>query len=205
MKKSKYEIDPIALMKMTDAELRAYIRSASKTFSKRIKAFQAIPYGSASETLSYIESSGGILKSGGKVSFGTKGLSRQQLVAKAMGVNVLANINETPSQFMKDVDEEIKDIVSNYDPENEEAIHDMFYNPDNFEKLREYVNVHIDSIYDLLGSDRVNEFANTYEDDDTAFYAELLKATMEEFQNVEVSERKKFFKEKRKPKTKRKK
>lgn len=201
MKKSKYAIDPIALMKMTDSELRSYIRNASKVFDKRIKAFQSIPYGKASETLSYIESSGNAFKSG-KSMFATKGLTRSELQAKAMGVNVIATLNETPAQFVKDVEEEIKDVIYDYSPEDEEAIEDMFYNPDNFEKLRDFVNVHIDSIYDLLGSDRVNEFANTYEDDDASFYAELLKETISEFQNVERTERKKFFKEKRKKKRK---
>lgn len=201
MKKSKYAIDPIALMKMTDSELRSYIRSASKVFDKRIKAFQVIPYGKASETLSYIESSGNTFKSG-KSMFATKGLTRSELQAKAMGVNVIATLNETPAQFVKDAEDEIKDVIYDYSPDDEEAIEDMFYNPDNFEKLRDFINVHIDSIYDLLGSDRVNEFANTYEDDDTAFYAELLKETISEFQNVERTERKKFFKEKRKKKRK---
>lgn len=200
MKKSKYAIDPIALMKMTDSELRSYIRSASKVFDKRIKAFQVIPYGKASETLSYIESSGNTFKSG-KSMFATKGLTRSELQAKAMGVNVIATLNETPAQFVKDAEDEIKDVIYDYSPDDEEAIEDMFYNPDNFEKLRDFINVHIDSIYDLLGSDRVNEFANTYEDD-TAFYAELLKETISEFQNVERTERKKFFKEKRKKKRK---
>lgn len=203
MKKSKYSVDPLELMQMTNDQLRDYIRAASKGMSKRIKAFKAIPYGSASETLSYIENSGNTFRTGGSM-FATKGLSRTELQAKAMGVNVLATLGETPTSFKKAADEYITSAIEEYDEEQREIMQEMFLNESNFEMLREYVNVHMDSIYDLLGSDRVNELGMEYEDEERSpeFYVKLLEETMDEFQNVERSERQKYFKERRKTRRK---
>lgn len=199
MKKSKYAIDPLELMQMTDKQLRDYIRSASKGMSKRIKAFQAIPYGSASETLSYISNSGNAFRTG-KSMFATAGLSRAELQAKAMGVNVIATLGETPASFKREADEYITNAINEYDAEQKALMQEMFLNEENFELLRDYVTQHMDSIYDLLGSDRVNELGFEYEDETRApeFYVKLLEETMDEFQNVERSERTKYFKEKRK-------
>lgn len=199
MKKSKYAIDPLELMQMTDKQLRDYIRAASKGMSKRIKAFQAIPYGSASETLSYIANSGNTFRTG-KSMFATAGLSRAALQAKAMGVNVIATLGETPASFKKEADEYITNAINEYDAEQKALMQEMFLNEENFELLRDYVTQHMDSIYDLLGSDRVNELGFEYEDETRApeFYVRLLEETMDEFQNVERSERTKYFKEKRK-------
>lgn len=199
MKKSKYAIDPLEIMQMTDKQLRDYIRAASKGMSKRIKAFQAIPYGSASETLSYIANSGNTFRTG-KSMFATSGLSRAALQAKAMGVNVIATLGETPASFKREADEYITNAINEYDAEQKALMQEMFLNEENFELLRDYVTQHIDSIYDLLGSDRVNELGFEYEDETRApeFYVKLLEETMDEFQNVERSERTKYFKEKRK-------
>lgn len=199
MKKSKYAIDPLEIMQMTDKQLRDYIRAASKGMSKRIKAFQAIPYASASETLSYIANSGNTFRTG-KSMFATAGLSRAALQAKAMGVNVIATLGETPASFKREADEYITNAINEYDAEQKALMQEMFLNEENFELLREYVTQHMDSIYDLLGSDRVNELGFEYEDETRApeFYVKLLEETMDEFQNVERSERTKYFKEKRK-------
>lgn len=199
MKKSKYAVDPLELMQMTDKQLRDYIRAASKGMSKRIKAFQAIPYGSASETLSYIANSGNAFRTG-KSMFATAGLSRAELQAKAMGVNVIATLGETPASFKREADEYITNAINEYDAEQKALMQEMFLNEENFELLRDYVTQHMDSIYDLLGSDRVNELGFEYEDETRApeFYVKLLEETMDEFQNVERSERTKYFKEKRK-------
>ena len=199
MKKSKYAIDPLEIMQMTDQQLRDYIRAASKGMSKRIKAFQAIPYGSASETLSYIANSGNTFRTG-KSMFATSGLSRAALQAKAMGVNVIATLGETPASFKREADEYITNAINEYDAEQKALMREMFLNEENFELLRDYVTQHMDSIYDLLGSDRVNELGFEYEDETRApeFYVKLLEETMDEFQNVERSERTKYFKEKRK-------
>lgn len=199
MKKSKYAIDPLEIMQMTDKQLRDYIRAASKGMSKRIKAFQAIPYGSASETLSYIANSGNTFRTG-KSMFATAGLSRAALQAKAMGVNVIATLGETPASFKKEADEYITNAINEYDAEQKALMQEMFLNEENFELLRDYVTQHMDSIYDLLGSDRVNELGFEHEDETRApeFYVKLLEETMDEFQNVERSERTKYFKEKRK-------
>lgn len=203
MKKSKYAIDPLEIMQMTDAELKNYIRSASKGMGKKIKAFQAIPYGSASETLSYIANSGSTFLTGASM-FATKGLTRAQLQAKAMGVNVVATLGESPEQFKKEADEYITQAIQEYDEEQRELVREMFLNEANFEMLKDYVNVHMDSIYDLLGSDRVNELGFEYEDETQApeFYVKILEEAMDEFQNVERSERTKYFKEKRKARRK---
>ena len=184
---------------MTDKQLRDYIRAASKGMSKRIKAFQAIPYGSASETLSYIANSGNAFRTG-KSMFATAGLSRAELQAKAMGVNVIATLGETPASFKREADEYITNAINEYDAEQKALMQEMFLNEENFELLRDYVTQHMDSIYDLLGSDRVNELGFEYEDETRApeFYVKLLEETMDEFQNVERSERTKYFKEKRK-------
>lgn len=206
MKKSKYAVDPLELMQMTDSELKNYIRSASKGLSKKIKAFQAIPYGSASETLSYIANSGNAFRAG-KSMFATAGLTRAQLQAKAMGVNVIQTLGETPASFKQAADQYITEAIEAYTKEQQALIEEMFLNKENFELLRDYVYTHMDSIYDLLGSDRVNELGLEYEDETQApeFYIQLLQETMDEFQNVERSERTKYFKEKRKVRKQRKK
>lgn len=203
MRKSKYAIDPLEIMRMTDAELKNYIRSASKGMGKKIKAFRAIPYGSASETLLYIDNSGSTFLTGGSM-FATKGLTRIQLQAKAMGVNVVATLGETPEQFKKEADEYITRAIQEYEEEQRELVREMFLNEANFEMLKDYVNVHMDSIYDLLGSDRVNELGFEYEDETQApeFYVRILEEAMDELQNVERSERTKYFKEKRKARRK---
>lgn len=203
MRKSKYVRDPIDIMKMTNAELKQYIRAASKSFSKRIKQIEALPYASASETVNFLNTSGDIFNVGGS-RFGVRGLSREQLIAKAQGVNVIASINETATSFRKIVEDELQRIIEEgFDDEGmtPEDFEEIFENPDQFEMLKDYVDVHMDSIYSLLGSDRVNELANDYEEDSNGFYTQLLREAIDEYQKTEIPARDKFFNEKRKPKS----
>lgn len=203
MKKSKYEVNPLDIMKMSTQQLKDYIRGASKSFSKRIKAFESMPYGSASETMQYIEKSGATFAAG-KSRFSVAGLTRDELISKAQGLNVIASLNETPAAFQKEVDAQITEMTAGLTSEQAaEVLSDMFLNKANFEMLREYVDIHMDSIYSLISSDRVNELANDYEEDTEEFYTQLMKETIYEYSLVERSRRSEFFREKRKPKKKR--
>lgn len=202
MRQSKYVRDPIDIMKMTNAELKSYIRAASKSFSKRIKEIEQLPNSGASETMQFLKQSGNIFRAG-RSRFATRGLSRDELIAKAQGVNVLAGLNETASKFRRIVEEEIQNIIDEGFSEDitPEDIAEMFNNRDAFESLRDYVDVHMDSIYALLGSERVSELADEYEDDSNGFYTAMLKEAIKEYQETEKPAREKFFKEKRREKT----
>lgn len=199
MPKSKYEINPIDIMKMSTDELKAYIRGASKTFSKRISAFERMPYGSASETMSYISQSSAFTK--GKSRFGVAGLTREELIAKAHGVNVIASLNETPAAFKESVREEIDTLIENVNDKSISEIEQLFEDKRNFEFIKDFVDIHIDSIYSLISSERINELANDYEEDSEAFYAEVMKETIRKYNKVEKEYRRDFFTEKRKRKT----
>lgn len=197
MPKSKYEINPIDIMKMSTDELKAYIRGASKTLGKRIKAFESMPYGGASETLTYLGKNAGAF-SAGRTRFATRGLSRGELIAKANAVNVLASINETPGAFKKSVREEINTLIQNVDNKSIKKIQKIFEDKRNFEFVRDFVDIHMDSIYSLISSERINELANKYEEDTEKFYAEVMKETIKKYNKVEKQYRRDFFQEKRK-------
>lgn len=201
MKKSKYELNPIDIMKMSNDELRAYIRNASKTFGKRIAAFERMPYGSASETLSYLQKNERAF-SAGKSRFATRGLSRDELLAKAQSINVLAVLNETPAAFKESVREEINTLIENVSKQSIKEIENIFEDKRNFEFVRDFVDIHMDSIYSLISSERINELANKYEEDTEKFYAQVMKETIRKYNKVEREYRRDFFQEKRKPRRK---
>lgn len=193
---SKYELNPVDIMKMSTPELKDYIRGASKVIGKRIRGLESLPYGAASETLSYINNSGTALKTG-KSTFATRGLSRDELLAKANAVNVIASLDETPAAFSKQVDEELKAI---FDEETPDKLLEIFKDEMRFEMLKDYIDVHMDSIYSLLTSERVNELANDYEEQPEEFYTKLLDEALDQYARTEKTHREKYFKEKRKPK-----
>ena len=199
MSKSKYSINPVDIYNMSTSELRSYIRGASKSLSKKIKAFQKSPYGTWSQTLEYIENSGS-LWSTGKSMFATKGLTQSQLMDKAFFVNVLSSFDETPAEFNAEWESNLEYVLNEAQKTGKyEDAKDFFSEGSNHEMLKVYFNKKYDLIMQYIGSDEVNRLSKQYGEDAPEFYFESLLSTLHEV-NKSEERRKEFFTKRRRKK-----
>lgn len=198
MSKSKYSINPVDIYNMSTTELKKYIRGASKSLSKKIKAFQKSPYGTWSQTLEYIENSGS-LWSTGKSMFATQGLTQSQLMDKAFFVNVLSSFDESPAEFNAEWESNLEYVLEEarrtgkYDEAKE-----FFSEGNNHEMLKVYFNKKYNLIMQYIGSDEVNRLSKEYGEDAPEFYFEAVLSVLHEVSKSEERRQEFFTKRRRK-------
>lgn len=187
MKVSKYLIDPGEIYQFTEAGLKTYIRGSWKSIESKIRRTMKNEFADFSELLQELEDIEGRV---GKLSGATKGLSLKQLQEKAIGINQLFRITETPGQLEREGYDNIKNFFKEprFTKNFIEGIHR------NQKILKKLANKNDKFIRDILGSEQIAQIVEENEDT-TEMYRKLLLATSEVLDMYETEEKEEIVKE----------
>lgn len=187
MKVSKYAIDPAEIFTMGDQEVKSYIKGAWKSIESKIRRTRKNEFADFSELLQEVEDIEGRV---GKLSGASKGLTRQQMLQKAIGINQLFRITETPGQLEREGYDNIKNFFKEprFTKQFIEGIHR------NQTILRKLANKNDKFIRDILGSEQIAQIVEENEDTNE-MYRKLLLATSETLDMFETEEKEEIVKE----------
>lgn len=187
MKTSKYAINPAEIFKMKEKELKAYIKGAWKSIESKIRRTSKSEFSDFSELLREAEDIEGRI---GKLSGASKGLNMKQMKQKALGINQLFRITETPAQLAREGYDNIKNFFKEprFTRQFIEGIHR------NQKILSKLANKNDKFIRDILGSEQIAQIVEENEDT-TEMYRKLLLATSEVLDMYETEEKEEIVKE----------
>lgn len=187
MQISKYLIDPGELYQFTETGLKTYIKGSWKSIESKIRRTMKNEFADFSELLQELEDIEGRV---GKLSGATKGLSLKQLQQKAIGINQLFRITETPGQLEREGYDNIKNFFKEprFTKNFIEGIHR------NQKILKKLANKNDKFIRDILGSEQIAQIVEENEDT-TEMYRKLLLATSEVLDMYETEEKEEIVKE----------
>lgn len=188
MKISKYAVDPQSIFRMQEADLKKYIRGAWKSIESKIRRTRKSEFADFSELLQEVEDIEGRV---GKLSGATKGLDYLQLRNKALGINQLFRITETPGQLEREGYDNIKNFFKEprFTRQFIEGIHR------NKTILRKLANKNDKFIRDILGSEQIAQIVEESADDPTEMYRKLLTATSDILDMYETEEKEQIVEE----------
>lgn len=187
-KVSKYAIDPSLIFKMEDEELKQYIRQGYKSIESKIRRTRRNELSDFSELLQDLDEIEGRI---GHVSGAVRGLTHQQLRAKALGINQLFRISETPAQLEREGFDNIKNFFREprFTRRFIEGIHR------NQTMLKKLANKNDKFIRDILGSEQIAKIVAENEGDDQEMYRKLLLATSDILDMYEDEDKEEIVKE----------
>ena len=187
MRKSQYAIDPAEIFQKSESELKIYIRSSWKSIESKIRRTKKSEFADFSELLQDLDEIEGRI---GKLSGATKGLNMKQLRNKALGINQLFRITETPAQLQREGFDNIKNFFKEprFTRQFIEGIHR------NQTILRKLANKNDKFIRDILGSEQIAQIVEENEDTNE-MYRKLLLATSETLDMFETEEKEEIVKE----------
>ena len=182
MKISKYAIDPKEIFSMKEQQLRSYIKLGWKSIQTKIRRTKKSEFADFSELLQDLEEIEGRI---GKLSGATAGLSFQQLRRKALGINQLFRITETPAQLEREGFDNIKNFFREprFTRQFIEGIHR------NQTILRKLANKNDKFIRDILSSEQIAEIVEENRDNPDEMYRKLLTATSDMLDMYEDEEK----------------
>ena len=187
MKQSKYILSPDQISKMSDDEMKKYLRSAWKSMSRKVKSFQKSEFADFSELLKQYET---LNKRWGGFSGAHKGLNTDQLRRKVRDMITLFNISETKTELQ---DEGLRNIKNFF---REPRFTKAFINAINNNKklLSEIANANDKFIHDIMPSDDIKDI---FEEDisEEEQYKKLLTAVSEELDLRDNEEKEKLINE----------
>lgn len=188
MKVSKYAIDPSEIFQMTEPELKQYVKGGWKSIGTKIRRTSKSEFADFSELLQDLDEIEGRI---GKLSGATKGLSLKQLRAKALGINQLFRITETPAQLEREGFDNIKNFFKEprFTRQFIEGIHR------NQTILKKLANRNDKFIRDILGSEQIAQIVEESEGDTNKMYRRLLTATSDTLDMYEEDEKAEAVKE----------
>lgn len=188
MQISKYLIDPGELYQFTEAELKQYIKGSWKSIESKIRRTRKNEFSDFSELLQELEDIEGRI---GKLSGASKGLSMKQLQQKALAINQLFRITETPGQLEREGYDNIKNFFK--EPRfTRQFIEGIHHNKNILKKL---ANKNDKFIRDILGSEQIAQIVEENEGDPSEMYRKLLTATSDILDMYETEEKEKIVKE----------
>lgn len=182
MKTSKYAIDPEEIFSMKEQQLRSYIKLGWKSIQTKIRRTKKSEFADFSELLQDLEEIEGRI---GKLSGATAGLSFQQLRRKALGINQLFRITETPAQLEREGFDNIRNFFREprFTRQFIEGIHR------NQTILRKLANKNDKFIRDILSSEQIAEIVEENRDNPDEMYRKLLTATSDMLDMYEDEEK----------------
>jgi len=188
MRKSQYAIDPSEIYQMSESNLKTYIRSSWKSIESKIRRTKKSEFADFSELLQDLEEIEGRI---GKLSGATKGLNMKQLRNKALGINQLFRITETPAQLQREGFDNIKNFFKEprFTRQFIEGIHR------NQKILKKLANRNDQFIRDILGSNEIKQIVEENEGNDTETYRQLLIRTSDRLDMYEEEEKAELVKE----------
>lgn len=188
MRVSKYAIDPSEIFKMKENELKKYIRSGWKSIETKIRRTKKSEFADFSELLQDLEEMEGRI---GRLSGAVKGLSVQELRRKAMAINQLFRITETPAQLEREGYDNIKNFFK--EPRFTRQFIEGIHRNQNI--LRKLANKNDKFIRDILSSEQIAEIVEENEGDPTEMYRKLLLATSDILDMYEDEEKEEALEE----------
>lgn len=188
MKNSKYAVDPQEVFMMSEAELKEYIRKGWKSIESKVRRTRKNEFSDFSELLQDLDEIEGRI---GKLSGAVKGLTQKQLRQKALGINQLFRITETPAQLNREGFDNIKNFFKEprFTRQFIEGIHR------NQNMLRKLANKNDKFIRDILGSEQIAQIVEENEGNDSDTYRKLLLATSDVLDMYETEEKEEIVKE----------
>lgn len=188
MRKSQYAIDPSEIYQMSESNLKTYIRSSWKSIESKIRRTKKSEFADFSELLQDLDEIEGRI---GKLSGATKGLNMKQLRNKALGINQLFRITETPAQLQREGFDNIKNFFKEprFTRQFIEGIHR------NQKILKKLANRNDQFIRDILGSNEIKQIVEENEGNDTETYRQLLIRTSDRLDMYEEEEKAELVKE----------
>jgi hypothetical protein len=182
VKTSKYAIDPEEIFSMKEQQLRSYIKLGWKSIQTKIRRTKKSEFADFSELLQDLEEIEGRI---GKLSGATAGLSFQQLRRKALGINQLFRITETPAQLEREGFDNIRNFFREprFTRQFIEGIHR------NQTILRKLANKNDKFIRDILSSEQIAEIVEENRDNPDEMYRKLLTATSDMLDMYEDEEK----------------
>ena len=182
--KSKYIKSPTEFYTMSNAELRQYVRNASKVLTKRISRLKESPFSTFSETLDRWENEQVFLRGRG---FSTKNITQAELIDTAQVINSVLSVDESPAELQKIVDRDILEefarggISSSVDFET-------FFQSEQLETAAKWGKRYWNMYAFLLKSKEIEGLAITYGDESQLFYTEALKLASSRAPQVDYTE-----------------
>lgn len=188
MKNSKYAVDPQEVFTMSEAELKEYIRKGWKSIESKVRRTMKNEFSDFSELLQDLDEIEGRI---GKLSGAVKGLNQKQLRQKALGINQLFRITETPAQLNREGFDNIRNFFKEprFTRQFIEGIHR------NQNMLRKLANKNDKFIRDILGSEQIAQIVEENEGNDSDTYRKLLLATSDVLDMYETEEKEEIVKE----------
>lgn len=188
MKNSKYAVDPQEVFMMSEEELKEYIRKGWKSIESKVRRTRKNEFADFSELLQDLDEIEGRI---GKLSGAVKGLNQKQLRQKALGINQLFRITETPAQLNREGFDNIKNFFKEprFTRQFIEGIHR------NQNMLRKLANKNDKFIRDILGSEQIAQIVEENEGNDNDTYRKLLLATSDVLDMYETEEKEEIVKE----------
>lgn len=182
---SKYALNPSDILKMTESELKDYIRGSTKVINDKLKKIKATGQSEFSETVYETEQVTKMLTGieSQKLSASVRGKNKNELQRQALLYNKLANISETPSQLKEEYDRNINNIFKT--PRYTRKF--LESERKNRKFLAKLVNKNIDFIYTILPSDIIRKNMESAIDTEEKYYQLLIQAsdTLDEFETEE--------------------
>lgn len=172
---SKYEIPPKEIFSMGEQDLKNYIRGAYNSINSKIRRTAKSEYADFSELLSEADA---VAKRWGsnKISSSTKGLDKYSLQRKALDLNSLFRISETPAQLEREGFDNIKNFFK--EPRFTKAFIEGIRR--NQKILAKIANKNDTFIHDILPSEQIRVIMSDESTDINDRYAELLQAVSDE-------------------------
>lgn len=188
MRISKYSIHPKQIFSMEETELKQYIRGAWRSIESKIRRTRKSEFADFSELLQELEDIEGRV---GELSSASKGLSLEGMRNKALAINQLFRITETPAQLEREGFDNIKNFFKEprFTRQFIEGIHR------NKTILKKLANKNDKFIRDILGSEQISQIVEENEGDPTELYRKLLTATSDILDMYETEEKEEIVKE----------
>ena len=190
---SKYSVDPRSLIHYNEQQLKSYIRGALKTLSKKIQRTRQNEYADFSELLDVLDAVSS--RWGGSLTGATKGLSIKDLKRKALDINALFAVPETPSQLQREGVENIANFFKA--PRYTRAFIERMHR--NRAMLKKIVKNNEEFIWNILPSETINRISNEVGDDSTEFYRRLLLETSDALDLMEQGEKEELLEDWKNP------
>ena len=190
---SKYSVDPRSLIHYNEQQLKTYIRGALKTLSKKIQRTRQNEYADFSELLDVLDAVSS--RWGGSLTGVTKGLSIKDLKRKALDINALFAVPETPSQLQREGVENIANFFKA--PRYTRAFIERMHR--NRAMLKKIVKNNEEFIWNILPSETINRISNEVGDDSSEFYRRLLLETSDALDLMEQGEKEELLEDWKNP------
>lgn len=187
---SKYSKSPTEFYRMTEKELKTYIRNAGKTLRKQLDRLSESPFSSFSEKLDRWESESVFLRGRG---FSTKGLTTPELIDTAQVINNVISVDESSASLRDIVNRDIFDEFIRGGLSSGESFELFFGDRSQLNTAIMWSKRNWNMIAELLSSTDIQYLQKEYATQPGKFYSEALKMASANASRIDSSEYNKWW------------